>query len=202
MFALSSLSGSVVLSDSVVALTDAVKPVGASTPQWMEILIAVIGAAFTYVLIPYLKNKAAAAKAQAELSNTEANGAKLNLRDSLYQQVKLYVLMLAESAAEKEFPKLANKILAGELKDSESIKKYMREWGSFVKVETIAYFKAQGVDVVATFGESAIEAMVEWAANSTSPFQGKETAVELLNGGAKLVLEKGINKLREYTDEK
>lgn len=191
------------LSSSVINALPAVAPVAEQdTPLWVKILVSVISAAFSLVLLPYLKSKADTARHEASSAKTEDTFSKISLREAIFSQMKAYVLTLAESMAEKEFPKLADRVSKGELKSVEEIKDVLKSWGVAVKSETILYFKEQGVDIVELYGETAIDAAIEWAANKVSPFPGMPTAKAMLADGANLLLAKGVTKLKNYYETK
>lgn len=187
-----------------IALAQAAEAPPAPTggPAWLDTviksvfgLLAMLATAF---IIPYIKSKAEAAKAEREKLETEAVTNELSARALLVAQLKEFLLTEAAQIAEERFPDLCRKVAAKGL-DLEAIKVEMRKWGTQLRQDATQYFHAQGYDIVKALGEGAIESLVKWAADAVSPFPGKETTAALIDGGAKMVLDKGIDWCRGQT---
>jgi anti-sigma28 factor (negative regulator of flagellin synthesis) len=154
---------------------------GAGTPVWLTGLIAVIGSIVTIFLVPWLRQKANAARAEAEKLKSESIGKQLDNKSLLIEQAKAFALDTAASIAEKRFPALQAKITAGELKlDAAMLKDELRSWGAVLKDKIIGHFDDQGINVITGVGDKYLDELVEWAANKVSPFPGKDTVKALL----------------------
>lgn len=165
-------------------------------PMWLQVVMTVIGLAVTAFLLPWLKQKASEARANAAAAFADANNNKLNARQKLRMIVLDYVMGLAANTAEKRFPALAKAIKTHGL-SSDQIKKQLHAWGDDVKKRTVEYFKAQGIDVLAEIGDDGLDELIEWAANKTSPFPGKETTAALLKDGVTdMLIDYGVDYVR------
>jgi hypothetical protein len=168
-------------------------PDAATMPLWLQILIGVIGLVLSRYLIPWLKAHAAAA-------TVSANADAIDARGRLAERLKAYLWGQAAAIAEKQFPQLAADIAAGKFKDPASIKAELRSWGEELKAAAVTYFRNQGIDLVATYGEQALDDLIERAANAASPFPGKDTAVALLEKDvAPLLIAKGVEWMKSWT---
>ena len=188
------------------AAAPAVAPAAAATtnelPAWLQALISVIGLAITAFLVPFLKRKAEAAKAEAKRQSAQATEHDINSRGILVSRLKQFLWGSAEAMAEKKFPELAAKIKNGELNGKEAIKKELYGWGGTLRDDAMSYFGNQGVDVVAAVGDDFLDKLIERAANKVSPFPGKETAKVLLQEHASdWLIEHGVDWVRQkYLD--
>ena len=144
----------------------------AGSPLWMQIVSMVAISLVTLFVLPWLKRK-------AEMAKAETLRADLGSRELLLGQIKLMLLEEATSIAEEKFPKLVKIIAAKNLKPV-AIKEELKLWGQDLKTRAIEYFKVQGVDLVGAIGDSYLDRLIRGAADATSPFPGKETAVALL----------------------
>jgi len=100
-------------------------------------------------------------------------------KDALLKLLKEYVLDQAQVLAELEIPKIAAKVVRGELRDKKAIKAELYGLGAKLKDRVKEHF---GSDLQ-IFGKSAdglIDDLIRAAADRTSPFPGKETAAMLL----------------------
>lgn len=175
--------------------SDIVPPVAstAAAPWWAGLVMTIVSVVLLPFVKQYLTAHAAAADAAANLHQVDANKSLIDQRGAIMIQLESYLLKRASSIAESEFPRLAELIIAGKLKTVDDVKAVMRGWGATLKDEAIYFFKTQGIDLVATFGVTALDDLIEHAANAVSPFPGKETAVALLKDGiARLLLDKGV----------
>jgi hypothetical protein len=153
---------------------------GGGLPTWFEMFMAVLSLLITALLLPYLKRKAEAAKAEAEKMQAEAGSAAQNTRDILLKRLEAIALGAAARIAEKEFPKLALMVKNGELQDKAAVKAIMYKWGAALRDEVIAYFRQEGIDIIAAVGDDYLDHLIEKVANKVSPFPGRETAVHML----------------------
>lgn len=148
---------------------------------WVTIVTAVVMGLITVFLLPWLRQQANKARAEAEKAKSESTGAQLSNKDLLIAQAKAFALDFAASIAEKRFPALAQKIKDGALKANvDTLKEELRSWGAVLKDKIIEHFKEQGVDIVVALGDKYLDDLIEWAANKVSPFPGKDTAKALL----------------------
>ena len=180
------------------------------TPLWVQIAYLVIVALVGALLIPYLKQKAAAAKAERDkfdaerralgaaadtaVANldriradtnkieTEVTAATRNGVEELASQVEAFLHMRASDIAERRFPVLCQQVLADGLgkNDVQTVKDELRSWGKELKEEALSFFKVLGLDLLDEFGDKYLDQLIEHVANRVSPFPGKDTAVELL----------------------
>jgi len=173
------------------------------TPEWVQIVVAVIGSLITLFLLPYLKRQAAAAKANAAKLTTEKKATEIEMRGVLVSRLKSFLWGSAAAMAEREIPKIAKEIKAGSLTNAAQVKKALYGMGGSLRNDAIAYFKNQGVDVLAAVGDEFLDKLIERAANEVSPFPGKETAVALLTDNiTDLLIEKGVDYVRaKYLSE-
>lgn len=144
-------------------------------PLWGQILNAVVSVLVVMFLVPWLKRMAEKARAEA---NEHNQAAAVTLRE----RVKASALEGAAMIAELRLPKLAEKILTkkGEF-TREKIKYELQLWGKDLKMKLIEEFRqSDGIDLLETVGDKVLDDIVRWAADKTSPFKGKETAVALL----------------------
>ncbi len=159
---------------------------------WLQAVIGVVLSVVGTMLLPMLHNLAAAARVNATTSS-------LTQREALLKQVKVFLFEQADTLAVDRWPALALKIQSGQLKDSAAIKAELYLWGEELKKNVIAYFAANGLDLIKTFGEPAIDDLITLAANHTSPFPGKEAAVEVLQHNIiPLLLQNGVRWLRDH----
>lgn len=150
-------------------------------PAWLTALVGIIGSLVTLFLLPWLRQKANAARAEAESNKSTAINTQITTKDILMDQAKAIALDMAASIAEKRFPALQAKVASGQLKlDAKSIKEELYAWGKALKAEIIEHFDAQGINIVTALGDKYLDHVIEWAANKVSPFPGKDTATALL----------------------
>lgn len=171
-------------------------------PGWLQALISVIGLAITAFLVPFLKRKTEAAKAEAKRQSAQATEHDINSRGILVTRLQEFLWGTASAIAEKKFPELAVKIKSGQLNSKEAVKKELYGWGGALRQDAMAYFGNQGVDVVAAVGDDFLDKLIERAANKVSPFPGKETAKELLQDHATdWLIKHGVDWVRQrYMD--
>lgn len=161
-------------------LVAATTPIPADAPWWASIVYLLLTTIVTMFLVPFLKQKATAAKSEADATKIDASKSLIEQRGILADRLKSYLWGSAAAIAEDRFPKLAMRILKGEFKDASSIKTELGSWGIELRQQAIVYFQVQGIDLIKEFGVSALDDLIERAANAVSPFPGKDTAVTLL----------------------
>jgi len=198
MLAMANLSGTAVasLSETVATTTTAVTESTGLT-GWQLTVFTIISALVTAFLLPWLKQHAAAKKAEAKKLLAETGNEKLTARRRLIVMAEDYLLGSCAAVAEKNFPALVALIKEKGL-NSTDIKYELKKWGMTVKAGTIAYFSAQGIYIVAEIGDAALDELIEIAANKVSPFPGKETATALLQDHVTdWIIDFGVEKARE-----
>lgn len=164
---------------AVEVVADALPAAG--TPQWTTILAGIIGTLITIFLLPWLRQKANAARAEAAKNQSEAIDTQIDTKRVLTDQAKAFALDTAASIAEKRFPALQAKVAAGELKlDGATLKAELYSWGATLKAKIVEHFNDQGIDIVVALGDKYLDELIEWAANKVSPFPGRDTVVALL----------------------
>jgi hypothetical protein len=172
----------------------------AGAPWWAGLVTFIVTTVLTPFLVQLLRAKAAAASAVAQNAAVDTNGKLIDQRAAVVERVKAYLWGTAAAIAEKRFPRLAEAVVAGRLKTPEDVKTELRLWGDDLREQAVFYFKGQGIDLAATIGLDALDALIERAANAVSPFPGKDTAVALLKDEvAPLLADKGIAWMREHT---
>jgi hypothetical protein len=149
------------------AMTDA--------PIWAQMVYAVVTVLVASFLLPFLRRLAEKARAEAEQ-------AAQNSREKLVARLKEVALDGAYVIAEERFPKIAAWILKnkGSKPSVDDVKNELKSWGSELKDRLVVYFRNEGIDIVKEVGDAMLDNVVRWAADKTSPFPGKETAVSLL----------------------
>jgi len=169
--------------------------------DWKVIVATVLSTLITAFLIPYLKNKASAARATASAQSIQAVGSSIATREVLREELKAFMFDTAASISEKRFPDLARRVAEGKLTNAKDIKDELKGWGENLKTDAVLAFKAGGIDLAAELGDVYLDSVVEWAANRVSPFPGKETAVALLQEKASDALIKyGVDYMRKHAD--
>lgn len=184
-------------------VADAAEKASESGGGWVGIVVTIIGSIITIFLIPFLRQKANAAREDARNASAEANRQELDNIETLKAQAKSFAYDAALSLAEKNFPQLAQRIKDGEFSGDDKvtkIKEEMYSWGRTLRDEIIEHFDDQGIDIVAALGDKYLDKLVELVANKVSPFPGKETAKAMLieyDGKAiEWLLEKGVDWVR------
>jgi len=175
----------------------------ALTATFRDIAITVAGiaitilSAFASTVLPALMKKWSA-QIEASMKSSNATAVLTNTTNTtaISENLKRMASGMAAVIADSEFPKLAEDITSGKLKDPADIKQVMYGWGADLKKLLIQQFTAQNVDIVEKFGDQFIENMVKRAAVSVSPFPGKDTAEALLTGGAEQLLTHGVDYVR------
>lgn len=144
-------------------------------PLWAQIVYAVATCLVASFLLPYLRRLAEKARAEAE-------AAAQNSREKLIARLKEVAVDGAYVIAEERFPKIAAWILTnkGSKPSVEDVKSELKSWGNELKDRLVVYFRNEGIDIVKEVGDAMLDDVVRWAADKTSPFPGKETAVSLL----------------------
>ncbi len=171
----------------------------AAQPWYVQVILLVLSTIITMFLIPYLKQHANAAKEEAQLHQIDKTKSLLDQRQALLDMLNAYLLDRAASIAEDKWPDLARRIAAGQITNKDQIGAELMSWGVGLRQEAIDFFKLQGWDIVQAFGVEAIDKMIELAANKTSPFPGKETAVAILEQNvAPLLVDKGVHWMQNY----
>ncbi len=196
------------LAQAAPAAAAAAEAAPASTMDTIvKAVLGLVSMAVTAFLVPYLRNKSKAAQAEADKMTAEAGkavaeGAKANVegRGTLVARLKSFLWGEAAGIAEKEFPKLANQIIAGHFKGdgkTDKVKAVLRSWGQTLKEDAIEYFNIQGINIVAALGDKFLDKLIARAANAVSPFPGKDTAVEMLTEKvSNALVEKGVDWIR------
>ena len=164
-----------------------------ATPQWLEIVLAGLGALVTMFLVPFLKRKGLAAKAERGAHEAAAANSTINARGLLVSRLQEFLYGSAAAIAEKRFPQLAEAIKTKGL-NKDAIKKELRLWGGDLKQDALVYFDNQGIDLVKSVGGEWVDKLIERAANKVSPFPGRDTAKELLKSGVSdWLIDKGVD---------
>lgn len=178
---------------------DAIPALPPDAPWWAHLLLTLVTLVVVPFVLRFLRAKTEEAKRSAELAVINGNESLITQRGAIAERLKAYLWGTAAAIAEREFPRLANAIAAGRMRNADDIKAQLRSWGHELRFQAVEYFRQQGIDLVETFGSSAIDDLIERAANAVSPFPGKETAVALLqDGAAPLLLKHGVAWMREY----
>lgn len=170
-------------------------------PMWLNALLTVVGMLVAYFGVPWLRNGAAASKANATKLTAETGLTLMQQRKLLVERIKEFTLGTAAAIAEKRFPALARRIIMGEFKDDTGakVKAELLSWGAELRNTTKAYFLDEGIDLVEHIGDEYLDMLIERAANAVSPFPGKETAVELLkNNVSNMLVSHGVDWMKRY----
>jgi len=152
---------------------------GFSLDGILKLVVPLIGLALTAFAIPYLRKL-------GKKANLEAGA-------TLFDRVKGFVFRRVGDIIEENYPKIAAIVVKDGL-DAEKIKGLLYELGAELKAEAIAYFKAQGVDLIKEMGDDALDKLIRSAANKLSPFPGKSTAVVLAETTiSNMIVDKGVD---------
>ena len=167
--------------------------------RWIEIAGVVIGFIITGIIVPllgkYLASKAALNKASASKEN-------ITTKQRISYILKDFALETCQKFNDKYLPTIARRIKDKEITTKKDIKELLYDIGTKARAELVEFGKREGVDMLKTYGADGIKHIIDYAAAKTSPFPGKDTAIELLEGsGADFIIEKGAaflgNKLGE-----
>jgi len=151
-------------------------------PVWLQGLIALVATLVTTVLVPWLRKKT-----KAEMVLT---------KDNLLSYVRNEALLLVANIAERDLPIIAKKIQDGSLNSRDEVKALLYSLGDKALDQLKKQFHDQGIDLVKEFGEHGLRRVIRWAADKINPFPGKETAATLVETGADILLDKGIEYAR------
>lgn len=163
-----------------------------TTPAWIEILVAALSTLVVTFLVPFLRRKSQAAKAEREAHEASAANATISARGLLVTRLQEFLYGNAAAIAEKRFPALAANILKKNMSRQE-VKTELRKWGHMLKEDAYIYFDHQGIDLVKSVGSEWVEKLIERAANKVSPFPGRETAKELMKSHVSdWIVDKGV----------
>jgi hypothetical protein len=152
--------------------------------DWTQITLAIITIAVPPLVafaVQALRSMTTSLKAQAGQSTLD--------------KARTFALLLASNFAEKQLVEIAKKVEAKELTTATAIKAELRDMGQ----DAVTALLQAVPDAAATLGPDAAPALIRWAADKVSPFPGKDTAVALLEGGAKVLIEKGLSAARNAT---
>lgn len=168
-----------------MVLAQAAPDVLPDAPLWAQIVYVALSSLVVAFLLPWLKSMAEKARAKASVDGQAA-------ATVLRKRIEASALEGAAEIAEMRLPDLARKILTTKSWSSEQIKAELRLWGRQLKESLIAEFRqSDGIDLLEVVGDQALDSIVRWAADKTSPFPGKETAQALL-------LDDWTNKLAKF----
>jgi hypothetical protein len=159
--------------------------VPSSLTNWSQVIGYVLWFVAVTFLIPWLKAEAAKTKVE--------RGA------AIADRLKSFLWGTAEAIAEQRFPKLAEKVQAGEIRTSTQVKDELYGWGRDLKVQALQYFEGQGIDILKEVGEKAVDSLIRRAADDVSPLPGMETAKAMLT---KSVVDAMIDKGVDYVKAK
>ena len=164
-----------------------------TSPQWLEIVLTGLAALVTAFLVPFLKRKGAAAKAEREAHEANAAESTISARGKLVSRLQEFLYGSAAAIAEKRFPALAANILKKRMTKVE-VKLELRKWGQVLKENSYVYFGHQGIDLAKAVGDEFVDKLIERVANKVSPFPGRETAKELLKSNVSdWLIDKGVD---------
>lgn len=155
-----------------------------------QLIISMLCTVVVPFVIQYLR-------AAAEHKRQDAAKAGVQRKTIILDQVEGFVFDAAANIAEKRFPILAKKVVAGELTNSAQVHEELKSWGEDLKGQATEFFSNQGVDIAKEVGTEGLDKMIETAANRVSPFPGMETAKTLLKDQvAPMLAEKGVDYVR------
>lgn len=117
-------------------------------------------------------------------------------KDAAMSIIKTYVVEQARSIAEKEYKAIAKKVLSGELASVEAVKAELYRLGDILKAKTKERF-AGDLPALGEQADGILDDLIRYAADTTSPFPGKETAAVLLETQVSdMLVNKGIEYVR------
>lgn len=168
-------------------------------PPWIAIVMGVLGLIWTQIMWPWVQSYVSNLKSSAQLNQINMGASLLSQKQIVLNQVMAYVAEHALAISQKNFPLLAQDILAGKYRDPHFIQEELNRWLTEIKNDTIAYFNQGGVDVIAVIGDKALVELINAAASRVSPFPGKDIATELLDDKVvPMLLNYGVDWVRKY----
>jgi len=171
----------------------AAEAISEGTPLWTQVVYLLLAALVTGLLVPYLKRKAEEARASRQKLEAEGAESAQSAQSAMIQELKDFLYMRAASIAEKQFPQIAQSILTEKMNKFD-VKALLHNLGQSLKSEALEAFKIQGIDLVAAFGDSYLDRLIESVANNVSPFPGQETAIEMLKDEvSNWLIDKGVH---------
>lgn len=148
--------------------------------HWIAIAIAavaLVGGVLAYIYLPGFRTWV----------KTKGKAAVLSL-------LKTYVYEQAKVLVEQEYPRIAAKVLSGELTSKDAIKAELYGLGGKLKGKVKIRF-ADDLPILGNQVDDLLDDMIRFAADHVSPFPGKETAAALLEHQVSDAL---VNKGVEY----
>jgi hypothetical protein len=155
-------------------------PLPPASTDWKQWVAYVLVLVVTVFLLPFLKQRAAAAQAEAEKLRSEASNLDLQSKAVVLRELEAFLFSTAAVIAEKNFHRLASKIVNKEMTSKAEVKAELASWGAELKRLAIEHFQRQGVDVLTMVGDEYLDRAIAYAADRVSPFPGLETAKFLL----------------------
>lgn len=161
-------------------------------PEWLNWILVVAVPIVTFFLAKWLHGKSKETKAM--LADKKLSGKahlELKLRDFVLERAAVFV--------ERDIMNIAQELI-GKPKEGQihATKQKLKKLGEQLATEAKEYFKAHDVDIIKELGEAKIHQLIEWAANQVSPFPGKPTAKTMVEGGAELLLNNGVDWVKRH----
>ena len=145
-------------------------------PYWLQIAISAVVVLCGPFVVPFLKQKAAAAKSANETESYQ------RYRD-LVKDVRGYIDESVERVNNRYLPQLAQEILDDEL-GVEEIRDRLYSWGDGLRDEVFTAFDAMGVNLSSVVDDETMDEWIRTAVDKLSPFGGQNTAQKLANKDA------------------
>lgn len=168
-------------------------------PAWLNVILPVIVGVLAPLITYYVKKYL---EVRIEESRSRLANEELSKQERLEERFKNFALMRADAFVQRDFFRISRQVLE-DLENNRSLDDVkqrthaeLRDLGDRLKAEAREYFGAEDIDIFREIGERKIDGIVEWAANEVSPFPGIPTVEKLISGGAKDILEKGIERVK------
>jgi hypothetical protein len=176
-------------------------PVDPSAPAWLQGLVAILTVLLTAFALPWMKARAAAARDEAAAHRANASSGELSAKELLVDMVKAYLYDAAAVIVEAEFPRIAQAVLNGALKDKTKVKVILKELGTQLRGQAVRHFDDQGINLLAALGDQYLDELIRSAADKVSPFPGRDTAVSFLTEVlSNKLIDKGTDYVREWIE--
>ncbi len=168
----------------------------------VEIILTVISVLLTGFVIPWLRAQAAKARASRRELMRTGDVAELELKDGLLDQLKGLVYSFVANAAEKEYPRIAERLIGDPTFTREEVKEELLSLGKQVRDKVVLVFADQSTAILDVFGETLISELIRRAVDEISPFNGQETSAIFLKPGIpSKLLDEGVSGDFDYEEE-
>ncbi len=184
------------------ATVEADAAVAAAAPAWVNIVSTVLMVIVLPFVIRLLRAKEEEAKKKTEGQIIDSNKSLVEQKGLILERLKAYLWGQAARFAERDIPMIAQRILNGGLRTKQEVKEELYDLGQRLRFDAIGYFGRQGIDLIATIGDKALDELIDRAANAVSPFPGLDSAKTLLQENvSNLLVQRGVEWMKENVQD-